>query len=562
MPRRPGVAVDWLCIDASAPRVRAFHVLLQFSPVVVAFFVMLPRLLSPQFGLLDDGQTMRAVGHVSDNWTSAFTMAHGDGRFFPSYYLFLYLVHALAGLRPFLFFAVNYAVFGTTTAGLIGLVRLMGGTAFQAWAAGIFFVVSGPAVESFYTLSKAEPPQLLWVVISLLIAAVAARSRSRWASLAGLAATMGPLLAADTTKETGIATVAIALGWLVVGRLCLDPARDEPYLAWRRRYVLASLLAAAAFFVLRAYSGGPSLSQGAYSRLYRLEVVTMWGSLVDALALLSRDLAYLAPLAVLAVILRITRPRPPRPLLLDTVVWMGGWLGVYLPWSWVVEYYLLPFAFGAAAFCGVVTGEAIQAFRDERRRGVRATVTVCVGAFLIVFLLSMANVATIGAIQLAVDAANYQLVRFISALPKGSAVTVNMPSVNEYVYEIGLHVRQTEGRPDIVVDYFETEADARRAGSAGGYVATLVMRQQVVPGVRIPMNERMAGELGQTLTRVLGGGREPVFRIRRRVQLMMVNLHHPVCALLGKRTERVYCHWPAPFIDTRALSYGWNVYRQ
>jgi hypothetical protein len=405
--------------------VTLFRSFLPFSPVVVAFFVMLPRLLSPQFGLLDDGQTLRSVAHVSDNWTSAFTMAHVDGRFFPSYYLFFYLVHALVGVNPFLFFAVNYAVFAATTAGLIGLVRLMGGTPFQAWAAGIFFVVSGPAVENFYTLSKAEPPQLLWVVISLLIAAVGLRSRNRWARLAGVAATTGALLVADTTKETGIVTVAIAVGWLLVGRLCLDQARDEPHLAWRRRYVLASLLAAAGFFTLRVSSGGPSLSQGAYSRLYRLEAVPHLGSLVDALALLSRDLGYLAPLAVLAVVLRMTQPRPQRPLLLDAVVWMCGWLAVYIPWSWVVEYYLLPFAFGAAAFSGLVAGEAIQALRNERRRGVRATVAVCVGAFLVLFPLSMANVATNGAIQLAVDAANYQLVRFISALPKGSVVSVN-----------------------------------------------------------------------------------------------------------------------------------------
>jgi hypothetical protein len=171
----------------------------------------------------------------------------------------------------------------------------------------------------------------------------------------------------------------------------------------------------------------------------------------------------------------------------------------------------------------------------------------------------MANVATNGAIQLAVDAANHQLVRFISALPKGSVVSVNMPSPNEYVSEIGMHMTQTEGRPDIVVDYFEAGSGASRAG--GGHVATLVMKSQVVPGVRIAMTDGGAGELGETLARALGDGREPVFRIRRRVQLMMVNLHKPVCALLKAVENSVYCRWPAPFVDTRAFSYGWNVYR-
>jgi hypothetical protein len=543
------------------PRGPAFRSFLLFSPVVVAFFVMLPRLLSPQFGLLDDGLNLIAATMVSQDWTAAFTMAHGAGRFFPSYFLSFYLVRAFAGLHPFLFFAVNSAVFAATTAGLIGLVRLMGGTPFQAWAAGIFFVVSGPAVENFYTLSKAEPLQLLWMVISLLLAAVGLRSRHRWVRLGGLAATTGALLVADTTKETGIVTVAIAVGWLVVGCLCLDPARDEPSLAWRRRYVLASLLAAAGFFALRRYSGAPALSHGIYSRLYRVDVMPTLGSLVDALALLSRDLAYVAPLAVLAVVLRITRPRPQRPLLLDAVVWMCAWLAVYLPWSWLFEYYLLPVAFGAAAFCGVVAGEAVQALRDERRRTVRATVAVCVGAFLILFPLCTANVAALGAMQLAVDAANYQLVRFISALPQGTAVGVNMPSPNEYLSEIGMHVSETEGRHDIFVDYFEAGAGASRAGAAGGYVATVVMRNQAVPAVRIAVNETAARELNQALVRAFGNGREPVLRIRRRVQLMMFNLHQPVCSLPGT-SWRVYCSWPAPFVDTRVFSYGWDVYRR
>ena len=541
------------------PRRKMFRTLLLFSPVVLALFVMLPRLLSAQFGLLDDGMTLRAVDYVGRDWRNAFTMAQGAGRFFPSYFFFLFLVHTLAGPNPFVFFAANYAVFAATTAGLIGLVRLMGGTPFQAWAAGIFFVVSGPALENYYTLSKAESPQLLWVVISLLLAAAGVRSRSRLGRAAFFAATTGALLVADTSKETGVVTVAIAVGWLAVGWVSLDPVRAEPNLGWRWRYALASVLAVAGVFALRAYFGALSIAQRDYSGLYRLEAKTVLGSMVDAMVFLSRDFAYVAPLAALAVVLRITRPRPRRPLLLDALVWVCGWLAVYLPWSWVLEYYLLPLAFGAAVFCGVVAGEAIQALRDERRRSVRAAVALCMGVFLALFLMCIANVATFGAMQLAVDAANYQLVRFISALPKDSIVSVNIPSPNEYVSEIEMHVRETEGRPDVVVESLEPGSGASRA--SGGYVAALVMRSQVVPGVRIAMNEMGAQELDRTLMRSLGDGREPVFRTRRRVQLLMFNLHQPVCSL--KSTSwRVFCFWPAPFVDTRVFSYGWDVYRQ
>ena len=92
-----------------------FRSFLLFSPVVAAFFVMLPRLLSPQFGLLDDGLTLIAAGSVSRDWTAAFTMAHGAGRFFPSYFLFFYLVHAVGGSHPFWFYTVNCVVFAAWT---------------------------------------------------------------------------------------------------------------------------------------------------------------------------------------------------------------------------------------------------------------------------------------------------------------------------------------------------------------------------------------------------------------------------------------------------------------
>lgn len=43
---------------------------------------------------------------------------------------------------------------------------------------------------------------------------------------------------------------------------------------------------------------------------------------------------------------------------------------------------------------------------------------------------------------------------------------------------------------------------------------------------------------------------------------MMDNLYKPVCALLRVGETSAYCRWPAPFVDTREFSYGWNVYRQ
>jgi len=240
---------------------------------------------------------------------------------------------------------------------------------------------------------------------------------------------------------------------------------------------------------------------------------------------------------------------------------MCGWMAVYLPWSWVVEYYLLPFAFGAAAFCGVVVGEAIQALRDERRRGVRATVAGCVGAFLVLFPLSMANVVTNGAIQLAVDAANRDLVSFVSALPANSLLSVNVPVPGEYVYEIGVHVRDIERRPDIRVEFVGEGNRVKQVGGGGSYVAMPRLRAQILPSVRLGVLETASIAGNEALARALGDRTRLVYKTRRHVHLLIFNLHRPVCALLGGIAERPYCLWRAPFVDTRKFVYGWDVYR-
>lgn len=116
--------------------------ILLFSPVALALVGMLPRLLSPQFGLLDDGVTLRSAHAISQDWLSAFRLISDTGRFFPMYWLYYFLIYQIGGVNPFPYFVANYLVLAGITTGVIWYVRYRGGGRFQAWAAGMFLVLS------------------------------------------------------------------------------------------------------------------------------------------------------------------------------------------------------------------------------------------------------------------------------------------------------------------------------------------------------------------------------------------------------------------------------------
>src|SRR5216117_4134753 len=186
--------------------------------ITLAVLVMLPRLASPYFGLLDDGMTLQTGREVIGRWSSVLHLIPETGRFFPAYWLLYSAIFGIVGVRPLAFFIVNVLLFAGVLAILARLVRSAGATPLQAAVAALLFALSGPAIESFYTLSKAEPLQMTWIGVSLLAtaaSAIEAHSVKR-AGLMTLAAVT--LLLAHATKETSLVLVAVSLGWLAIER--------------------------------------------------------------------------------------------------------------------------------------------------------------------------------------------------------------------------------------------------------------------------------------------------------------------------------------------------------
>ena len=524
----------------------------------MAGLVMLPRLASPQFGLLDDGLTLQTGRQVVGRWSSTLHLIPETGRFFPAYWLVYSVVVGIVGIRPLAFFVVNVLLLAGLLAVLAGLVRLSGGTRLQAAVAAAVFALCGPTIEAFYTLSKAEPLQLMWIGASLLATAASAieARRARRAPLIALAA--ATLLLAHATKETSVVLLPISLGWLAVERW--SSRERGPWARFAATCVVVNVVAAVAFAALRWSYAPLGLAEGTYTRAYALHAGAIGAALFRISAWLVRDFAFLLPLLAVTVLsLSGGRPAWRRPILYAGV-WMAGWLAVYLPWPVTFEYHLLPFAFGAAALAGTVVGDSWAA-RSRRhvaaRRRVAWSVLVASG---LLWLVALVNAVADARVQLTVDRSNTDLVDFLAGLPSHSRVVLNT-GVNEYLFELPMHLSQIKGRSDIVVeDVGRVPLDG--PSSADVFVVTPELANKPWPTVRVALDEPGVRHHNEMLITALAGRAAPVYRAVHHTRLVELGVHRLLCHVTRRPfTDASFCPSDRGGIDSRIFSYGWQVHR-
>jgi hypothetical protein len=517
--------------------------------LALAVIVMLPRLASPQFGLLDDGLTLLTGREVHGRWANVLYLIPETGRFFPAYWLVYSAIWSLAGVRPLAFFAVNVLLFASLIAMLARLVRLSGGTPVAAAVAAVLFGLSGPAIETFYTLSKAEPLQATWIGVSLLATAASAR-QARWsmARVGWLTLAAATGLLAHATKETSVILIPIALGWLA-----LEWARPRD--GWGARfaasYAAVTALAAVGFVALRWQYAALPLGEGTYTRAYALQSVGP--ALFRIAAWLLRDFAWLLPLLATALVL-VARGGGARRPILYAGMWMVGWLLVYLPWPATFEYYLLPFALGAAALAGAVVGETWA-------RQSRLAWSLLVATALL-WSVALVNAYVDARVQLAVDRANADVVDFLGTLPPGSHVVLNMTPVNEYHFELPMHLGEIKQRPDVVFRERRERWNLGGPAVAHTFVLTPEMTNQPGPTVRIALHEAGVRGDNAALASLLPGGGEPVYRTAQRIGILEIGLHRLLCPLgVGPVFDPTYCPHDRGLIFRRTFAYGWQVHR-
>lgn len=529
---------------------------LVYSPALLALVLMLPRLASAQFGMLDDGETALMARQVtSGDWLAAW---EGDsGRSRPVYWLFYWAIHTMAGPEPFWFFFANTLMLISCTLALIYVANSLGGSRLQSATAGLMFVLSGPIVEDFYTLSKQEPLQLTFLLASLVFLVRLCRPMRRGARYAGFMLVLVWLTLANLTKETSLVMMPVAIGWALLLSWRGNRSPDRAVARALVGYALVSGIGTLVFLALRAHFAVTGLPGNNYVGNYVLTPSRLIESSVRYIGWLTRDFAFVAPLAVFWFFWSVKSKQIPDTLFVGVLVWTVFWIGIYLPWRNTRDYYLLAFTAGLA----ILIAQFLEYAFRQARQGTklwRGAAFVSLAMALPLFLASLASNISNARIQLAIDAANSEMLEVLAAeLPRSSLVLVNIQAFSEYVEETQSHLSLFYDRPDLLVEQFEFQPQLESEGDRPLYVVSPMAENQPVLRVRMGFLGADAALWNASMIQHLRGAGKEIHRIERAFPLFMVDLPRLLCPLMP---QKEYCQVPGPLIDRRLFSYGWVVY--
>jgi hypothetical protein len=527
---------------------------LNLALVLFCVTFMIPRLASPQLGLLDDAVTVMAARSVLASPDQLWRIDAGTGRFRPAYWLFYTLIYALGWDSPLFFFIMNTLVLCACVLFLASVLRRLGLPPWPTFLSCGFFITSTIVVENFYTLSKAEPVQLLFVALAVYLAARTAEAAClRRRALAFLLITAA-LAASMLTKETGVAMVLFASLAAIVSWPMKTAESGRK--AWRISIflLLTSLVAGLVFLLSLLAQGRTGLTEGSYTRQYVLAPSRFVSSLAILTVQILHGIPYL-PVLVLCLGYLVLRRRLqwPRPLNY-AIVWMACWGTALLPWPHPLAYHLLVLHLGAAVFAGTAFHYLVEETNPPRPRSYPVMALLVGGSLVVAWL----NAFTAGRNQLLIDQANAELVDFLAGLPTGSKVYVDLPQFNEYVFEINAHLHDLQARRDIEIRYLQAPEALGDAADTRTYWVLPFLRTQLFPSVRCAVNEPDARARNERARKLADQGWETLWQVRRRLVPVDIGLYRLTCPVLGTAGS-FYCTAPRPLIETRESVYGWTI---
>lgn len=537
---------------------------------VLATVVMIPRLASPNFGLLDDGVTIHVSSYILQGFKVSdlgviFRLESDRGRFRPLYWLYYAVPYSISGRSPFGFFVVQWLSLILTGIAICGAVGMATRDRLASVLSGIVYVLSPPVIESYYTLSKGEPPMVLWLVLSVffLFGSINTLTSDRKQSHRLFAASALFLFIAYFTKETAHAMLVVSALWAIsaLWQDQISPNRNAFHIMCG--YFVVNLILVGIYWGARTLFGVVGVSAGEDSGHYSFVLGTIYASLLRHVRWYIRDFAYLLPILAFLIglmwIMRNSKPSYRRWIVLNCVFWLVGWTAIMLPWHSTLEYYLLPATLGVSGIAGIGLSEIVKHLCNPSRT-IRTFAQIALSCVLVLGQFSIVNGFTNGRIQIAVDSSNTDLVDYLALkVPVNGTVLVNLPEPNEYVFEMGVHLAVLKQRQDIQVRYFNS---LDLSADLGAFIVTPIMKNQPVPAVRIAVHEEGAKAWNSELQAKLGNKAKLVYQKAKRVPLIMVAVEKPVCPVLlrANAQDGVYCGVKRPAIDTRVFEYGWEAY--
>jgi hypothetical protein len=521
-------------------------------PIAVCILIMLPRLISPQFGMLDDGNTLTTASHIVSGDLSLNYEAI-RGRFRPMYWLVPALIYRLVGANPFWFFFANLIFLILLLVFSTAFLRRLGVSTKNAALMGILFLLTGSTIENIYTLSKGELLMLLFILIALYTSVQlnsVGISKKTWIWRTLLATFLFFLAAIN--KETALVILPITGAWLIIEVIIARLQHRSSRWQWLGSLFISSLIGFAIYWLVRNSLVDTSLQGGTYTSGYNFSLDVMKASLIRWAGWLIRNDLYLLPLILFWVIGSLSNK---KFLQMDNIalilIWVMGWITVYLPWRFAQEYYLLPFDLGIAIFTVLLFNLGWSSLRESSKT-VRFVAGATLAVAAILWLASLSNYWTDARIQMAVDSANQQMLDKMEQLPEDASVLLNIQYPNEYTVELDLLLRQVGGRTDIRLETFNPS----KQQTADYFLTPYVLNRPLLT-VRMGVSELELTSWVSSLQNYLGDTARPIMQVEQSLPLAMIDLPRLFCPLIPTLN---FCATSRPLIDTRTFVYGWMLY--
>jgi hypothetical protein len=534
---------------------RRAYLLMLLSPALIAILLMLPRLLSSQFGLFDDALMLRTVEQLRGGDWNTWDIA--GGRFRPAYWIHWTIFHLIGGDQSIFFFLGNTISLAASASLLSAIVYRLRKDRLLAWASAMLFLLAGPVIESFYTLGKGEPYQVLWLLVSIFLLLKSLDIQNRFLKGAALFGSVVTCTLALLTKETTLVILPISIAWL--GYVWIKnkiTKRPEPLLA-RITYVGLVVASVAFYFLFRSYYLDQLTATTGYASNYLLSIENFVASIIRYSGWTIRFFLYLLPLLIPLLIKSFRKRILGDPFFLDALIWSGGWLFVFLPWSTAVGYFLLPFSVGAATTSAILIVQIWRYSRSEQ--GARRIISMAsLSLAMLILTTTLFTNRSLAQIQLHVDDANQNMMEMIAReAPKNATIWINIQNENEYVSELRIHLNEVQQRPDLEIAHIQSNELTQFRTDPNHLILLPSIENEILLGVRMGVIEEPLNTWNQAVLGEINSDHVLTYEGLESFRLSNFNLPGLFCPLLG---QRGFCTSNAPFMDTRVFTYGWLIY--
>jgi len=532
--------------------------ILRSIPYLLAFLILLPRLLSPQFGFFDDAATLsQAQSFLNGDFSMGIDMQ--AGRFRPVYWLYYTLIYVFAGYHPFWYYLGNLALLFILLIEIRQLIKQLGGAEWQVLLISCLFLFSMPIVENFYTLSKGEPLQLILLLgaILLLRPKPADRPGKLWGRSI-LAALL--FLLAIMVKETAIIIVPLAILWALYPMLSKDNGlkKDLPNY-WH--LAAGASLSVAVFFIARRVFQATSLLGGTYTKRYMFDLSDMLERILRWVTQYTFYFLFTVPIILLLIWFIIKKIQVDESLKFNLFRWGSWcvlWFVIYIPWEYAKTYYLLPFALGIAMILGLSIPTVIKQIKEFKLSS-RLVTIILVVLTGILYLITIPNYITNARVQLAFDKANDEMLSYvINDTPANAEILLNIETYKEYTEKIGEYIYDHHHRDDIVFLNIDQELMERVNEYQQAYVLVPIIDSQPELTVRAGVIETYQDVWDQNFFDKTKGHR--IFLVSFEESFRLSNINLPV-VLCQFGLDAGFCQNPDKVIDFRPFSYRWEIYQ-